>query len=300
MKPTSISKNMCTDLTTTGWEDYELIDSGGFRKLERFGNHQLIRNEPAAEWHPALPQSRWDQANATFTLNKGQSNGIWHIKENTPRDWVIRYKNLSFNLFLAKSRHIGIFPEQHLQWDWVMNKIGKSARQLSVLNLFGYTGAATLAAVKSGALVTHVDASRSAVERAKGNYHSSGFSEQPIRWLIDDAHKFVQREIRRGKHYDAIIMDPPNFGRGPGGEVWKFEKMISVLLFSSIQILSENPAFVILTAYNVDHPSSELGVWLADIMNSFHGKTTNGNLIQQEKSAGRKIHQAIYALWENN
>lgn len=286
------------DITTTGWTDYEMLDSGNYRKLERFGERLVVRTEPVAEWKTALPEAVWDRADAVFSIGKGQSQGIWKIREDLSRDWEINYKGLKLILFISGSRHIGVFPEQHPQWDWIERKIKESGNALSVLNLFGYTGISTLAAARGGAMITHVDSSKSSLERAKRNLGSSGLSNRLVRWIVDDVFKFIQREIRRGKRYDAIIMDPPNFGHGPNGEVWKFDKEISTLLSSCLKILGDNPRFFIITAYNVNHQPSDLGKWLSETMAGYSGKTVCGNLIQKEKSAGRKINQAIYSKWE--
>ncbi|MDP2965422.1 MAG: class I SAM-dependent methyltransferase [Pelolinea sp.] len=286
------------DIITAGWTDYELLDSGAYQKLERFGKRLIVRTEPAANWKPAFPAAEWVRADAEFSIGKSQSQGVWKKQDGLSPDWTIRYKEFQINLFITGSRHIGVFPEQHEHWDWIEQKVKKSENSLSVLNLFGYTGISTLAAASAGALVTHVDASKSSVDRAKKNLEASGLSDRPVRWIVDDAYKFVQREIRRGKRYDAIIMDPPSFGRGPKGEVWKFDKAISALLTSCLQILSDNPSFFIITAYNVNCQASDLGNWLGQIMAGFSGRTLCGNLIQKEKSAGRKIHQAIYSKWE--
>lgn len=292
------SLNKTEDITTAGWMDYELMDSGAYQKLERFGERLIVRTEPTANWKPALPVSEWDRADSVYAIEKGKSQGIWKKRDGLSPEWTINYNGLHINLFISGSRHIGIFPEQHAHWDWIEQSVIKSVNSLSVLNLFGYTGVSTLAAARAGALVTHVDASKRSIEWAKKNLVASGLSDRPVRWIVDDAFKFVQREIRRGKRYDAIIMDPPSFGRGPNGEVWKFDKANFALLSSCIQILSNNARFLIITAYNVNHPASDLGNWLDQTMSGFSGKTSYGNLIQKEKSAGRKIYQAIYSKWE--
>jgi 23S rRNA (cytosine1962-C5)-methyltransferase len=286
------------DIISAGWQDYELLDSGGYRKLERFGSRFLIRSEPDADWKPANPNRDWDKADAVFSIQKGKTRGVWKTRAGLIPNWKISYKDLRINLFISGSRHVGLFPEQHTHWDWIEQKVEKSGREIAVLNLFGYTGLSSLAAAKAGAAVTHVDASRSSVYWAKMNLESSGLSQHPVRWIVDDAIKFVQREIRREKHYDAIIMDPPNFGRGPKGEVWKFDQAIGMLLTACLQILNQDPLFFIITAYNVNYHSDNLGFWLNQKMSGFRGQTQCGNLIQQEKSAGRKIRQAIYVRWE--
>ncbi|MCD6356727.1 MAG: class I SAM-dependent methyltransferase, partial [Anaerolineaceae bacterium] len=225
------------NITSAGWSDYELLDSGNQRKLEQFGNRRLIRFEPEAVWKPSLPISEWTSADAEYVILKGKNSGDWNFLTEKDPSWSINLDNLSVELNIAKSRHIGIFPEQLENWRWIKEKINKSNRAISVLNIFAYTGISTLYAAKAGAAVTHVDASRKAIEIGKISCKLSGMSNKPIRWIVDDALKFIQRENRRGKKYDAVIMDPPKFGRGPKGEVWKFEKDISELLLSCSQVL---------------------------------------------------------------
>ena len=269
--PASLIKR--EDIITAGWIDYELLDSGAYQKLERFGKRLIVHTEPAANWKPALPAAEWDRADAEFSIGKSQYQGVWKKQDGLSTDWTIRYKEFQINLFITGSRHIGIFPEQHAHWDWIEQRVKQSGIELSVLNLFGYTGVSTMAAARAGAMVTHIDASKSSVDWAKKNLEASGLSDRPVRWIVDDAYKFVQREIRRGKHYDAIVMDPPNFGYGPNGEVWKFDKTISALLSSCMQILSDNPLFFIITAYNVNCQASDLGNWLGQTMAGFSGKS---------------------------
>lgn len=285
------------ELATNGWQDYELIDSGNSRKLERFGAIQLARFEPLAIWKPALPLAQWQQSQAEFQINKGESSGQWNIRNDFPREWTISLLGLKLQLRVQKSRHVGIFPEQLESWKWIEEKIHTANREIRVLNLFGYTGIASLFAARGGAAVTHVDAARSAVKWAQVNQELSGLKELPIRWIVDDAMKFIQREARRGVEYDGIILDPPKFGRGPKGETWKFENSVQDLLAACADILSENPLFVYLTAYNVQNSPYDLSNWLTNIMYPYKGELEYGSLIQQEKSAGRKINQAMFARW---
>jgi 23S rRNA (cytosine1962-C5)-methyltransferase len=288
------------DLASSGWQDYELLDSGGGHKLERYGGRRLVRFEPEAIWKRALPSAEWDTADARFTLGKGENQGAWDKHPQSSDQWAIQLPPLTFNLVIKKSRHIGIFPEQLPNWQWIAQTISDSEKPINVLNLFAYTGASTLFAALAGARVTHVDAVKSAVDLAKKNLANSGLSEHPVRWIVDDAFKFVQREIRRGNRYDAIIMDPPKFGRGPGGEVWKFDDNIGEMINQCASLLSRQPLFVVITAYNVDIRPLELGLSLDQHLNFYQGGTQCGRLIQQERSAGRKINQAIYARWRKN
>lgn len=284
-------------ITISGWQDYELLDSGTSRKLERFGEILLSRFEPQAAWKPALPLSQWAQSQADFQITKGSNSGQWKIQADFPEEWQIAYKGISFKLQVQRSRHIGIFPEQCTGWDWIEEKVRPADHPMRVLNLFAYTGAATLFAARAGAQVTHVDASRSAVKWGQANQTLNGMGDKPIRWIVDDALKYVQREIRRGVKYDAIILDPPRFGRGPKGETWKFESSIPDLLAACEDVLSEDPAFISMTAYDVPVLPQDMAEWLSIMTKPYTGQVEFGQLVQQEKSAGRMINQAIYARW---
>jgi len=287
------------DLASSGWAEYELLDSGNQQKLERFGSYQLARFEPEAVWKPALNPAEWASAQAKFTLEKGESQGNWIRQADAPDEWTIHIDLLTINLFLKKSRHIGIFPEQLPNWQWIERSIRHAQREIRVLNLFAYTGISTVFAASAGADVTHVESARSSLMIARKNLDDSGLSDRHVRWMADDVFKFVQREQRRGSRYDAIIMDPPKFGRGPGGEVWKFESGIDGLLESCTTLLSDDPLFFLITAYNMNMPPINLGRMLQRKLSSLGGETRCGNLIQQERSAGRKISQSIFARWEN-
>lgn len=286
-------------LTTTGWADYELLDSGNKKKLERFGSYHLIRFEPEAIWKPSLIKRVWDSADAVFTLSKGERTGSWTFQTNKHHSWTICIDGLHVILNISKSRHIGIFPEQIENWRWIEKKINASHKNPNILNLFGYTGIASLFAARAGAIVTHIDASRKAIEIGKNSLSLSNLADKPVRWIVDDVLKFIKREVRRGRKYDGIIMDPPNFGRGPKGEVWKFSKSVTNLLNLCIELLNNDPILFIITAYNIDHSPDELSFWLQNLMNDFSGKIEYGDLVQEEKSSGRKIHQAMYARWSS-
>jgi 23S rRNA (cytosine1962-C5)-methyltransferase len=287
------------DLTSSGWQDYEMLDSGNQQKLERFGSYRLARFEPEAVWKPALAPREWADAHARFTLEKVESQGNWIRQENLADEWTIHIDPLTFNLYLKKSRHIGIFPEQLPNWQWIERTIQNAQRKIRVLNLFAYTGISTVFAALAVADVTHVESAKSSLMIARKNLDDSGLSDRHVRWMADDVFKFVQRELRRGSRYDAIIMDPPKFGRGSGGEVWKFETGMEGLLESCTALLSENPLFFLITAYNLNIRSIDLGKLLQRRITKLGGDTQCGSLIQQEKSAGRKISQSIYARWEN-
>jgi 23S rRNA (cytosine1962-C5)-methyltransferase len=284
-------------LSSTDWKDYELLDSGGGQRLERFGPNIFIRPEPEAVWRQALPEKAWQNAHARFIPADEENGGHWEWQKSGDQRWSMEYKGLRFWAQTSSSRHLGVFPEQAVQWDWVSQEIQESRRPLNVLNLFGYTGIASLAAAKAGARVTHVDASRKVVTWARENQELSGLAESPIRWLIDDAVKFVRREGRRGNGYDGIILDPPKFGRGPKGEVWEFYKLLPDLLDACRQSLSTNPRFIVLTAYAVKASSITLYHAVSEMMQQWSGTTEAGEVTLTEKSAGRLLSTAIFARW---
>jgi 23S rRNA (cytosine1962-C5)-methyltransferase len=281
------------------WADYELLDSGGGRKLERYGPYTFVRPEPQAVWLPVLPEKRWEGAHAVFQPTREESGGHWHFNRNVESSWVMGYGGLTFQAQTTAGRHLGVFPEQAAQWDWMAGLIHSSARPVQVLNLFGYTGLATLAAAQAGAGVTHVDASKKSVTWARQNQSLSGLEDRPIRWIVDDALKFIQREARRGSRYDGLILDPPKFGRGPKGEVWEFFDLFPHLLDACRAVLTPQPLFVVITAYAIRASALSLYYSLAGSLRGLGGKLTAGELAIQEKSAGRLVSTAIFARWEN-
>ncbi len=231
----------------TDFDDYELIDCSGGEKLERWGNIILIRPDPQVLWETEKVNPLWYNAHARYHRSKN-GGGHWETYKKVPDVWSIDYKNLTFNLKPMGFKHTGLFPEQAVNWD-LMSSLIKKREGTKVLNLFGYTGAATLACAAAGASVTHVDASKGMVLWAKDNAVASGLADKPIRWLVDDCVKFVKRELRRGNRYDGIVMDPPSYGRGPDGEVWKIEEQIYELLTLCEQLLSDDPLFFLLNSY---------------------------------------------------
>jgi len=270
-------------LETTGWDDYELIDSGGGKRLERFGKYTLVRPDPQAIWESKADAKLWEDADAKFTEK-------WQNK-NVPDSWNIKYKHLTFKLKLTPFKHTGIFPEQVVNWEF----IEKKAKGLNILNLFGYTGAASLVAAKAGAKVTHVDASRPAITWLKENEELSGLLGQ-VRVIADDALKFVEREIKRGNKYDAIIMDPPVYGHSPDGSVWDFNKKFPDLIEKCSKILSDNPKFIIVNAYALSSSS----LMLKSVMEDFlpKGGIEVGEICLKEKTAGRLLSTGIFARWQ--
>lgn len=234
--------------TVTGFDDYELIDADAGERLERWKNIILIRPDPQIIWSGSRENPLWKNAHAVYHRS-ASGGGYWETLKKVPDVWSVKYEGLTFNLKPMGFKHTGLFPEQAVNWSLAREFIEKEDRQLSVLNLFAYTGAATLACLKAGAKVTHVDASKGMVQWAKENAAASGLREAPVRWLVDDCLKFVKREIRRGNTYDAIIMDPPSYGRGPNGEVWKLEQQLAELLEETGKLLSDNAVCFFLNSY---------------------------------------------------
>jgi len=284
-------------LTSPDWQDYELLDSGDGQKLERYGPYRLLRPEPEAVWQPRLPEQEWRKAHAVFKPAPEENGGHWQELQKLPERWTMEYKQLRFYVQTTNSRHLGVFPEQAAQWDWITRQIELSRRPLKVLNLFGYTGLASLAAAQVGAVVTHLDASRKVVQWANDNLALSNLEDRSVRWIVDDALKFVQREARRGSTYDGIILDPPKFGRGPKGEVWEFYKLLPTLLDACRQILSQQPVFVALTAYAVKASPLTLYYAMQEMLSGKSGNLSAGEIALTEKSAGRLLSTAIFARW---
>ena len=229
------------------WKDYEVLDTGNGEKLERWGDYLLVRPDPQVIWNSPRRHPGWSKKNGHYHRSS-KGGGEWEFF-NLPQEWSIHYRDLTFRLKPFSFKHTGLFPEQAVNWDWFSDIIRKSNRPLKVLNLFAYTGGATLSAAKAGASVTHVDASKGMVSWAKENAAASGLSDAPIRWLVDDCVKFVEREIRRGNTYDGIIMDPPSYGRGPKGEIWKIEESIFPFVQLCTQLLSRDARFFLINSY---------------------------------------------------
>ena len=289
-----------TILNSPDWKDYELVDSGDGQKLERYGPYFLIRPEPEAIWKPGLPEKDWNRASAHFIPSPEENGGHWTAMKALPERWTMSYRDLKFTVQTSASRHLGVFPEQACQWDWITDQIRAAGRPVKVLNLFGYTGLASLAAAGAGATVTHLDASRKVVAWARDNQDLSGLNDRPIRWIIDDALKFVQREGRRGATYQGLILDPPKFGRGPKGEVWEFYKLLPELLAACREIISADAQFVVLTAYAVKASAITLHYALDELHLPDPGRISVGEVVLREKSAGRLLSTAIFARWQKN
>jgi 23S rRNA (cytosine1962-C5)-methyltransferase len=313
-------------LPSPRWNDYELLDSGDGLKLERFGPYTFVRPEVQALWTRSLPAATWDAAHAVFQPSGEESGGHWNFQKGVAERWEMSYDltptslgppisepgnggrqgKLKFWVMTTPGRHLGVFPECAAHWDWMGEKViskkeeVKKGEEIQVLNLFGYTGLATLACAAASARVTHVDASKKSVAWARENAALSGLAERPVRWIVDDALKFVQREARRGVEYDGIYLDPPKFGRGPKGEVWEVYKSLPELLRTCREVLSEHPLFVVLTVYAVKLPAVHVYAALGEMMKGLGGKLECGELVTVEKSAGRVLSQAVYARWESH
>lgn len=251
------------------WKDYEVIDTSNGEKLERWGKYILLRPDPQVLWDTPKKNPNWKRLNAHYHRSK-KGGGEWEFFD-LPEQWSIHYKDLTFHLKPFSFKHTGLFPEQAANWDWFSNLIKNANRPIKVLNLFAYTGGATCAAAKAGASVTHVDASKGMVTWAKENAAASGLADAPIRWIVDDCVKFVEREIRRGNHYDAIIMDPPSYGRGPKGEIWKIEEKIHPFIALCQQLLSDDPLFFLVNSYTTGLAPAVLTYLISTEVVSKHG-----------------------------
>lgn len=282
------------------WKDYECISAGNGEKLERWGNVIFRRPEPQAMW-PIEKTDLWNKVDGFYhRSNKG--GGYWDFKSKLPEFWTVKYKDLTFKVSPTNFKHTGLFPEQAANWDFSMNKIKSANRPIKVLNLFAYTGAATMAASKAGAVeVVQVDASKGMTEWAKENMKLCGLGDHKIRFIVDDCLKFVQRESRRGNKYDVIIMDPPSYGRGPNGEVWKFEQNLDVLISACMEILSDNPLFFLINAYTTGISSTVLFNILKTTMEKkYGGKVEAGEIGLPITENDLVLPCGIYGRWECN
>lgn len=292
-------------LTTKASQDYELIDSGDEEKLERFGEYVLRRPDPQALWPKNLEEKEWKMADASFLrlpngLSGSGEGGKWKKRENMNNEWFIEMSGLKFLIKPTAFKHTGLFPEQEQNWQWIKEKITSAKRPIKVLNLFGYTGGATLAGLSAGAEVAHIDGSKSAITWAKKNAEASGLLDKKVRWIEEDARKFVQREIKRGNKYDAIIMDPPAFGHGANNEVWKIEEDFTKLLADCRLILSANPLFIIVNGYSAGYSAIAYDNCLKEITKGLGGQIEMGELAIEENKSGRLLPAGIFARWFKN
>lgn len=287
-------------MRTAAWQDYELIDASAGERLERWGEILLIRPDPQIIWNTEKKDRRWHSAHARYhRSNKG--GGHWEPYQKMPEVWSVGWRELTFRLKPMGFKHTGLFPEQAVNWAFAMEKIQRAGRPVKVLNLFGYTGAATLACLSAGASVTHVDASKGMVQWARENAAASGLSGRPVRWLVDDCVKFVQRERRRGNTYDAIIMDPPSYGRGPGGEVWKLEEQLGNLLGLCLTVLSEKPLFLILNSYTTGLSPAVMEYLLTVLVKErLGGRVTADEIGLLVTDSGMVLPCGNTAIWEGD
>ena len=284
-----------------GWNDYILVDAAGGEKLEYWKNVLLRRPEPQAIWGGRSDERLWNKSDATYKRSSS-GGGHWEIyNKKMPERWTVSYKNLTFNIKPMGFKHTGLFPEQAVNWDWFSELIKNAKKPVRVLNLFAYTGGATVAALAAGAEVCHVDASRGMVSAAKENVESSGLSDKPVRYIVDDVKKFVAREARRGKKYDAVIMDPPSYGRGPSGELWKIEDELYPLVESCMEILSEKPLFFLINAYTTGFSKTILeNVMELTLNKKFGGMAVCDEIGLKMQSKGMVLPCGISCRWNGN
>ena len=280
------------------WQDYKIIDMANGQKLERWGNIILSRPDPQIVWKNKSFPEKWNDAYAIYSRSK-TGGGSWEYKKKIPSSWQVKYRDLIFNIKPMGFKHTGLFPEQAVNWDWMREKIEKSNREIKVLNLFAYTGGATVACLASGASVCHVDSSKGMVTWAKENVVTSGLEDRKVRYIVDDVVKFVNREIRRGNKYDAIIMDPPSYGRGTNGEVWQFEDSIYDLVELCTKVLSDKPLFFLINSYTTGISSTVLADILElTVSKKYKGKVDAGEIGLPMENSNLILPCGIYGRWE--
>lgn len=285
-------------LETEGWSDYALLDSGEGRKLERYGAYRIVRPEEQAMWTPRRPQSEWSNADAQFIgIGEDDGDGRWRMPKPLGETWPLAYDGVAFRGRFTSFRHVGVFPEQVTHWQWVDKHVRAAGRRLKILNLFAYTGIASLVAARAGAEVTHIDASRKAIGWARENQSAAGLDTLPIRWICEDAQKFVERELRRGNRYDAIILDPPKFGRGPKGEIWDLFPDLPKMMRACRDLLSDRPRFLILTAYSIRASYLAIDELAAECLDGLDGVLESGELVLREEGGGRALSTSLFSRW---
>ena len=285
-------------IVAKNWTEYKILDMANGQKLEEWGNIILSRPDPQIIWKKKSNPSLWKDADAVYNRAK-TGGGSWKYNKKLPSNWQIKYKDLVFNIKPMGFKHTGLFPEQAVNWDWMIDKIKKTKREIKILNLFAYTGGATVACLYAGASVCHVDSSKGMISWAKENVQSSGLSDRKVRYIVDDVNKFVAREIRRGNKYDAIIMDPPSYGRGANGEVWQFENNIYDLVELCKQVLSDNPLFFLINSYTTGISNSVL----ANILNltigkKYKGQVSSGEIGLPMENSDLVLPCGIFGRWE--
>ncbi len=280
------------------WKDYEILDMANGEKLERWKDVVLVRPDPQIIWKDKSFKEKWNKVNAKY-IRSNTGGGRWEYNKKVPTSWQIKYKNLTFNIKPMGFKHTGLFPEQAVNWDWMMDKIENAGREIKVLNLFAYTGGATVACLSAGASVCHVDSSKGMVSWAKENVISSRLQDRKVRYIIDDVVKFVNREIRRENKYDAIIMDPPSYGRGANGEVWQFEENIYDLVNLCTKVLSDNPLFFLINSYTTGISSTVLeNILRININQKYKGTFSNGEIGLPMTNSKLILPCGIYGKWE--
>jgi 23S rRNA (cytosine1962-C5)-methyltransferase len=302
-------------LETEGWSDYALLDSGKGFKLERYGAYRITRPEAQALWTPRLSPAEWESADAHFVgigddeqearraigpTGKEAPDGRWRYKQRLAETWPIDYDGIRFFGRFTAFRHVGVFPEQATHWEWMKRLIERARRPLKILHLFAYTGIASLIAARAGAEVTHIDASKKAIGWARENQTLAGLTALPIRWICEDATRFVERQVRRGGRYDAIILDPPKFGRGPNGEVWDIFTDLPEMMRACRTLLSNDPLFLILTAYSIRASFLSIHELAAECLDGAGGLLESGELVLREQGGGRSLSTSLFSRWSAN
>jgi 23S rRNA (cytosine1962-C5)-methyltransferase len=286
-------------MRTGGWPDYALLDSGAGRKLERFGTWTVTRPEPQCLWRPRLSAETWGAAHAAFEPADEEEAGRWKLAAPVPPSWPMTWRDVTFQARLTAFRHLAVFPEQAANWAWLSERVRTRGAVPKILNLFGYTGVASLVCAAAGAAVTHVDASKKAVGWARENAAASGLAEAPMRWICEDARKYVQREVRRGARYDGIILDPPKYGRGPGGEVWRLYDDLSELVAGCTALLGDDADFLLLNAYSERMSGLALAGLLGEALHDRAGLIDWGELALIEEAQVRGVGLSFFARWSS-
>ncbi|MES2201969.1 MAG: class I SAM-dependent methyltransferase [candidate division FCPU426 bacterium] len=284
-------------ISSEHWKDFELLDSGDGMKLERWGEIVLSRPDPQALWQKGRPGA-WSSAQGVYHRDE-KGGGHWEFKKKPPESWTLKYRDLAFKVRPTDFKHTGLFPEQASNWDWMAEKVAEAKRPIQALNLFGYTGAATVALAKAGASVAHVDAAKGMVQWCRENAALNGLADAPIRYLVDDVSKFVDRELRRGNRYDAVVMDPPSYGRGKSGETWKLEKHLWPLMALCSKTLSKNPLFVLVNSYTTGLSPTVLANLVSDMVKGRVGQISSGELGLKQGSDGKMLPCGVFCRWES-
>ncbi len=286
-------------MRTTSWPDYALLDSGDGRKLERYGPYRVVRPEPQCLWRPTLEAAAWESADAVFDPTDEDEAGRWRLSGSPAEAWPMAWEDVRYLGRFTAFRHLAVFPEQAANWQWLKSRVLAAPEPPRVLNLFGYTGVASLACAAAGAAVTHVDASKKAVGWARENAALSGLADRPVRWIVEDARKYVQREVRRGARYEGIILDPPTYGRGPTGEVWRLFEHLPEMIALCGQLLSDNASFLLLNAYATRISGAALSHLMAQAVGDRGGRIDWGELALREADSPREVGLSFFARWSS-